>query len=202
MDHENTDLIEVQMAATRQSITDKVAALEDSVVGKVQSATTAVTDTVQSVKNAVGDTVDAVKENVANALDVGRHVRENPWTAVGTAACVGLFAGIAIFRKSATAATLAAPAPAIQPRPLVTAAPERHSSPGLFDSLIGRVSDELKKLGEIAIERFSSELHRAVDDSVPKIVDRLTFVPKVSVDADKVSNRIWNGAMDPLRRAM
>ena len=87
------------MADTRQSLTEKVSALEDSVVGTVQSATNAVADTVQTVKDAVGDTVGAVKENVSNALDVSRHVRENPWTAVGIAAGVGILIGVLINRK-------------------------------------------------------------------------------------------------------
>ena len=68
MDHETPDLIEAQMAETRQSLTDKVAALEDSVVGTMQNATAAVSDTVQSVKDAVGDTVNAVKDNVASEI--------------------------------------------------------------------------------------------------------------------------------------
>jgi ElaB/YqjD/DUF883 family membrane-anchored ribosome-binding protein len=89
VDHETPEVIEAQMAETRQSLTEKVAALEDSVVGTVQSATTAVSDTVQTVKDAVGETVEAVKSNVTNDLDFSHHVREHPWTAVGVAAFAG-----------------------------------------------------------------------------------------------------------------
>lgn len=207
MDNESPKILEAQMAETRQSITEKVAALEESVVAKVHSATAAVTDTVQTVKNAVGETVDAVKENVAQTLDVSRHVRENPWTAVGTAALAGVLAGVVLFRRNSQTvnqAALIAPTvsePRATPRSLVSA-PAESRTPGVCDALIGRMNDELKKLGEIVIDRFSTEIHRAIDTTVPKIVDHLTIVPSEKHDSEYTANHSWNGTHDPIRRAM
>lgn len=167
------------MAETRQSLTEKVAALEDTVVGTVQSATTAVADTVQTVKDAVGETVGAVKDNVAKAFDVTSHVRANPWAALGMAAVGGFITGIIVFRRPESQAVVTPRKyePATSPRSIVPPESVRPTAPGVFDALLSRVGDEVKKLGEIVIEKVTSELHRVVDDGVPRIVDKLPFVP-------------------------
>jgi len=145
--NESTEVIEQQMAATRQSMSDKVAALEEQVVGTLRSTTAAVNETVHSIRHAVEDTVDSVKgtvgsvtesvketvgsmtdnvqsavhtvtDNVKDATDITRHVRENPWLVVGGAAAVGLFAGLMFFRRSGHHS---APAPVF--------VPFRHSEP-------------------------------------------------------------------------
>ena len=201
MDHETPDLIEAQMAETRQSLTDKVAALEDSVVGTMQNATAAVSDTVQSVKDAVGDTVNAVKDNVASALDMGKHVRENPWTAVGSAALAGLLTGFLVFRKSSAVEPYSRPAPRLVPEPIATTTTTRTVGTGVFDSLMGRIGDEVKKLGDMVIDRVSSEFHRVVEDGVPRIVDKLTFAPPNQSGAEAVESPRWGGLTDPVRRA-
>ena len=190
MDNDTPEVIEAQMAETRQSLTEKVAALEDSVVGTVQSATTAVQDTVQSVRDAVEDTVGTVKENVSSALDVSRHVRDNPWMMVGGAAAAGFLAGFTLSRKgsapSATASTTRMNVPA--------AAPVKASSPGVVDALLCQIGDELKKLGESAIQSVSANLQRAVNDGLPKLVDRLVEPSKKGEeDANTYPIGRWNG---------
>ena len=202
MDHETPDVIEAQMAETRQSLTEKVAALEDSVVGTVQNATTAVADTVQSVKDAVGDTVESVKDNVASALDVGKHVRDNPWGAVGTSALAGLITGLLVFRKASASipATMATAAPSY---PRAAMEPAQPREPGVLDAIMSRIGGEVKKLGESVIERVSSELSRVVDDGVPRIAELLNFAPadEWKAESDKMANTKWNGTVDSARRA-
>jgi ElaB/YqjD/DUF883 family membrane-anchored ribosome-binding protein len=178
VDHETPEVIEAQMAETRQSLTEKVAALEDSVVGTVQSATTAVSDTVQTVKDAVGETVEAVKSNVTNALDFSHHVREHPWTAVGVAAFAGFVTAYAMPRRIGSAGH-APPAAFV---PSATAAQAAHSlvpppprAPGPFDTILKRIGDEAVRLGETILEKVTSELQRAVDDGVPRLVDKIPF---------------------------
>jgi ElaB/YqjD/DUF883 family membrane-anchored ribosome-binding protein len=199
VDHETPEVIEAKLADTRQSLTEKVSALEETVVGTVQSATTAVTDTVQTVKDAVGDTVGAVKENVTNALDFSRHVRENPWMAVGVAGFAGLLTGMMLPRRGqAVSATPSAVIPTLVPREAKTSPP---AAPGIGSTFLKRIEDELLKLSEYTIERISSELHRAVEDGVPRVVDKLSFVTAKDETEESKANSGWNGTNDPIRRA-
>ena len=199
MDFETPDIIEAKMADTRQSLTEKVSALEDSVVGTVQSATNAVADTVQTVKDAVGDTVCAVKENVSNALDVSRHVRENPWIALGVAGFAGFLGGMMLRRpRQAAVAASSTIIPSLVPR---EASSPRPAATGIGHSFLTRIEDELLKLSEYTIERISSELHRAVEDGVPRVVDKLSFIPSKNDADDSKANAGWNGTNDPIRRA-
>lgn len=199
MDHETPDVIEAKLADTRQSLTDKVSALEESVVGTVQSATTAVADTVQTVKDAVGDTVGAVKENVANALNVSRHVRENPWIALGVAGFAGVLTGMMLRRPGHSSA--APPATIVPTLVSRETAPVRTASAGIGSKFIARIEEELLKLSEFTMERISSELHRAVEDGVPRVVDKLSFVASKNEPDDSKANAGWNGTSDPIRRA-
>ncbi len=129
MSNESPEVIEQQMAVTRQSMSDKVAALEEQVVGTLRSTTAAVNETVHSIRSAVEDTVDSVKgtvgsvtesvkgtvgsvtdnvqsamhtvtDNVKDATDISRHIRNNPWLVVGGVAAAGLFAGLMFFRRA------------------------------------------------------------------------------------------------------
>jgi ElaB/YqjD/DUF883 family membrane-anchored ribosome-binding protein len=199
VDRETPAVIEAKMADTRQSLTEKVSALEDSVVGTVQSATTAVADTVQTVKDAVGDTVGAVKENVSNALDISRHVRENPWIALGVAGLAGFLSGVMLRRPSQAIGSTSSPVvPTLVPRETASATP---SPPRVGSAFLTRIEEELLKLSEFTIERISSELHRAVEDGVPRVVDKLSFITTKTETDDSKANAGWNGTHDPIRRA-
>lgn len=199
MDHETPDVIEAKLADTRQSLTEKVSALEETVVGTVQSATTAVADTVQTVKDAVGDTVGVVKENVTNALDISRHVRENPLIALGVAGFAGFLSGT-MLRRTVPSAVLAPSTltPSLVPREATSPRPAAWAVGSTF---LARIEEELLKLSEHTIERISSELHRAVDDGVPRAVDKLSFVAGKAEEDDSKANGSWNGTSDPIRRA-
>jgi len=191
VDHETPELIESQMAETRQSLTDKVAALEDSVVGKVQTATTAVHDTVRTVRDAVEGTVESVRENVSSVLDVSRHVQDRPWTMVGGAAALGLVVGVALPHRRGDKAPAAF-------TPRTVAAVGGPPTPGVFDRLLDRLGAEVAKLSESAIASLSVAIRRAVDEGLPRMVDRLTERPATHVDcsAEPSTHPIgrWNGA--------
>ncbi|MFO0936558.1 MAG: hypothetical protein U0798_08615 [Gemmataceae bacterium] len=183
MDYESPDVIEAKMAETRQSLTDKVAALEETVVG-----------TVQSVKTAVDGTVESVKDSVNDALDWKKKIREHPLMAVGVAAIAGFMVCRAWGRKAVANGGETPPTKEMSASP--TASPEipRAFVPpitqttghvgSVFDVLLARAGDELKKIGEVAIERISVELQRTVDDTVPRIVDKLKNVPEMKLAAD------------------
>jgi len=174
VDNESPELIERQMSQTRQSLTDKVAALEQQVVGTIQSATSAVQETVESVKSAVSDTkttvedtVSSVSEGVMHAFDVRHHVDEHPWLMVGGAAAAGFLTGLCVFRQSTEG--LPPPSP-IHPG---TGEPApRYRAPGMFDSLFVMLGDELRKLGEQAITHASHSLRAAMDQEIPKLIDK------------------------------
>ncbi len=194
MDNETPELIEAQMAETRQSLTDKVAALEDSVVGTVQSATTAVQDTVQTVRDAVEGTVETVKDNVASALDIRRHVQSKPWAMVGSAAMAGVLTGLIVFRKTRPVREV----PAAKPLMATASTPVTAAKPGLLDELFGMVGTEIKKLAETAITTASASLHRVVNDGLPKLVDQLIEPPAKEPEDSKIPTYPigrWNGAM-------
>jgi ElaB/YqjD/DUF883 family membrane-anchored ribosome-binding protein len=191
MDNETPELIEAQMAETRQSLTDKVAALEESVVGTVQSATTAVHDTVQTVRAAVEGTVESVKGNVASAFDVRHHVQTRPWEMIGGAAVAGLLAGMALFRKSPTTKQSVSAAPS-------NAAPAPSDrSPGLFDAVLGMAGVEIKKLAESAIASASTTLQRVVNEKLPKLVDQIVEPQEKQSETRAPTFPIgrWNGAL-------
>lgn len=129
MSNESPEVIEREMASTRQSLTDKVAAFEDQVAGTLHSATTTVQDTIDSLKSAVSDTVETVRgtvgsvaesvkgtvgsvtddvqhavhsaaEGVKDTFNVSHHVRNNPWVAVGSSTAVGFLTGLLCFRQA------------------------------------------------------------------------------------------------------
>ncbi|WP_020470050.1 DUF883 family protein [Zavarzinella formosa] len=217
MSDKSPELIELEMASTRQSLTEKVAALEEQVVGTLQSTTAAVNDTVNSLRSAVTETVDSVKgtvdtvtadvqsvmntatDNVKDVVDVTKHVRDNPWLMVGGAAAAGLFAGLMLFRKSGTAsATHHIPAPSYQPLPAPqpiastpTMLPPGSRAPGLLDELFSRVSQEVRKVAETAISTLSESVKKSVNDNIPKMVEGA--VTKISDSLPEMAGHGHNG---------
>jgi len=106
MDKEEEQL-QLQMAETRASLSEKLETLEQKVVGTVEEATTAVNQTVDVIKESVQGTVTAVNETVKESVetvkesmetvkdwfDVSGHVREHPWAMVGGSVAVGYCLG-------------------------------------------------------------------------------------------------------------
>lgn len=179
MDRETPELIERQMADTRESLTEKVSMLEQQVVGKLQSATDAVQETVESVKSAVEDTVtcvtDSVKtsvEGVAEALDVRKRVQETPWLMVGGAAAAGLVTGLIVFRRRGVSTSEPA---AYAPMPAAAFTPPREMPrrPSWLDGLIDMAGRELKTLAEQALATASTSLRETMSHRLPELVERV-----------------------------
>jgi ElaB/YqjD/DUF883 family membrane-anchored ribosome-binding protein len=193
VDHESSELIERQMEDTRESLSEKVSLLEQQVVDKLQSATDAVQDTVQTVRSAVEDTVasvsgtvqhsvDSVSEGVKEALDVRKHVREYPWAMVGGAAAAGFFAGLLVFRRRPSSASLPAytPMPAASshaaftpmaaPALMAAPAPASHR-PGWLNDLFDLAGREIRKIAEQALATATASLKQTVETGIPKLID-------------------------------
>ena len=187
MDREQPELIEREMAETRESLTDKVSLLEQKVVGQMQSATDAVQETVQCVKSAVEDTVQSVTGTVSNsvqsltdgmreALDVQKHTREHPWAMVGGAAVAGFLTGLVVFRRPANGSSLPAYTPA--PSAPFTSAPATVSHrPAWLNDIFDLAGRELKRLAEQALATTTSSLRQTVETGIPKLID--SAVPNV-----------------------
>jgi len=104
------------MAATRNSLTEKIETLEDKVVHSMQDATAVLHDTIDSardvvhetvstVKSAVTSTGDMVKSSVASvkeSFDLPLQIQRHPWAAVGTAVAAGFVVG-SLMESSRTA---------------------------------------------------------------------------------------------------
>jgi len=188
MDNRTPELIEAEMARTRQSLSAKVSALEDTVVGTVQSASSAVKDTVTTVRTAVEESVDAVRDRVTSVLDVSGHVREHPWAMVGGAAAAGFLVGCLVPRT-------AAPAGAYDSAPPAPSGPRSTGSTrGMWDTLLDRITAELRKVGESAVENLSTVAQRAMSEKLPKVVDRLLEPSPARAETEPYPIGRWNGA--------
>jgi len=169
-----------------------VSALEDSVVGTVQSATSAVKDTVCTVRTAVEDSVDAVRDRVTSVLDVSGHVREHPWAMVGGAAAAGFLVGCLVPRSAAATGRSSEPTPKTPPVARVTGS----THGGMWDTLLDRITVELRKIGVSAVENLSAVAQRAMSEKLPKVVDRLLEPSPARAEPATEAYPIgrWNGA--------
>ncbi|HVK18578.1 MAG TPA: hypothetical protein VM533_16710 [Fimbriiglobus sp.] len=188
MDHENPEVIEQEMEATRASLTDKVAALEQQVMGTIQNASDTVSDIVDSVKTMVPETLTSVKDTLTEsveemsakmktAFDLGQHTRDYPWAMVGGAAALGFVTGLLAFgsRSSPSFSRLAAASPqphgapgySTPPLGVAAAAPRR---PTWMDELMDRIGKELLTVGEAAIASASASLKQSVQEGLPKLI--------------------------------
>jgi len=190
-------MIEKEMEATRESLVEKVAALENQVVGTLKSATCSVQETVATVKDAVTGTVESVqhrvedvKEGVKEAFDVAGHIQAHPWMCVSCATLTGVALGVFLGNQARSS-----PSKAYRPStsyrgnghaeraPIADAmasAAETASSatkaagteqPGLFGSLFGRFTDEIRKLGEEALEQLTTSLKTNLHEQLPKVIE-------------------------------
>jgi ElaB/YqjD/DUF883 family membrane-anchored ribosome-binding protein len=180
--------IQDEMAQTREAISEKVAALEHQVVGTVQTAADTISGTVDAVKSlvdtapgAVNDTVkkaaNIVSEKMSEVFDISRHIRDNPWGAVGLSAGLGFLTGLMVFRERDNGAraelhtTPHTPPRGLTPEVHTAAA---HSGPGFLDDLTSMVGKKLREVAENVIDSASEAINRNVKDGVPKLVDAAT----------------------------
>ena len=194
MPDESTEVIEQQMQETRDSLTQKVSALESQVVGTLQNATSTVSSMVDQVKQAVPetlagmkDTISEVKESVAKqvreTLDVSKHTREKPWAMVGGAVAAGFITGMVLFRRTYAAPTAVQAYSTASAPASAAPAPVRSSIklPGWLDQIVDklgdRVSQEVRKLGEVAVATASTSLQSTVEKIVPQFLGGAAQTP-------------------------
>jgi ElaB/YqjD/DUF883 family membrane-anchored ribosome-binding protein len=178
--------IQSEMAATRDSLTEKVAALENQVVGTVQNAANTLTETVDAVKSfveaapgTVSDTVEQVTSEVTDRVrrtfDITSHVQSYPWRSVGLSVGLGFIAGLMVFRDRKSSDP-SRPAPSSSPPagayPLSTpVSSPAASSPGLFDDLIGMLGRKVKEVTENVIDAATGAVNKNLQEGIPKLVD-------------------------------
>jgi len=182
MPDESTEVIEQKMSDTRDSLTQKVSALENQVVDTLQSASTTVSNMVDQVKTVVPETISGMKVSITGvsdhlkaSLDVSKHTRERPWAMVGGAAALGFISGMILFRRSYPP-RYAQSAPVMSPP--ASSAPRAASAPvklpgwldEIVDRLAGRVSEEVRKLGEVAVATASASLQQSVERVLPTLL--------------------------------
>ncbi|QVL34579.1 DUF883 family protein [Telmatocola sphagniphila] len=182
MADETPELIESQMEMTRASITDKVAALEQTVKGTLESATTAVQDTVHTIEDSVSTAAEAIRDS----LDPRPYIQEHPWSSVGTAAALGFITALCVFRGKRPVAQSNPPQTYTRPSAVrsetVESAPAPRHQNIVLERLWERVNTEIEKITDKAISTLSGTLQKAIDDGVPRVVDKLveTTLPETS----------------------
>jgi len=107
MDRESPDVIEAELAATRESLAAKLDAAEHKTVGVIREAITNLEGDVTSVQSVVTDTVGAVRNEVTASVREVLHmfdprplIQRNPVSAVGAAMLGGFVTGLFAFRNS------------------------------------------------------------------------------------------------------
>ena len=186
MPDESTEVIEQKMGATRDALTQKVHALENQVVDTLQSASTTVSNMVEQVKTAVPDTIAGMKESISEvresvseqvkaSLDVSQHTRDKPWAMVGGAAALGFIAGVVLFRRAPSHQAAMPSAPrAVLPAALPPSNPAPLRLPGWLEQIVDRLSErvtqEVRKLGEVAVATASASLQQSVERVLPTLL--------------------------------
>jgi ElaB/YqjD/DUF883 family membrane-anchored ribosome-binding protein len=185
MPDESPEMIEHRMSETRDSLTQKINALENQVVDTLHNATSTVSGLLDSVKTVVPDTIqgvqDAVSEQVNTTFNLTKHTREKPWAMVGGAAALGFISGMMLFRrvyaaptKDGYAASSAPQSAASMPTTSPSAAPSRPVKlPGWLDEIVDRLgtklTEEVRRIGELAVDTASSSLQKTVETSLPRL---------------------------------
>ena len=175
--------LEQSVVGTLHSATSAVQDTVDTVKDTVESMKSAMTETVASVKGTVQESVESVADNVRHAFDVSDHVRNNPWMMVGGAAVAGFVTGLFAFRGRSEGHISSAmsdriqdsgyrpkPSPATRAYEPVAAAPAAPAEPTWLDKLFERAGNELRKLGESALDQATQALQQSVHQAVPQLV--------------------------------
>jgi ElaB/YqjD/DUF883 family membrane-anchored ribosome-binding protein len=186
MSDDTPEMIELQMSETRDSLTQKINALENQVVGTLHDATSTVSGLLDSVKTVVPDTIagvqDAVTEQVNTTFNISRHTREKPWAMVGGATALGFISGMLLFRRvyaspAKAGQTLYTP-PAAAPQTVAAATPRTPVKlPGWLDQIVDKLAtkmtEEIRKIGELAVDTASTSLKQTVETALPKLLGNL-----------------------------
>ncbi len=180
------DEIEQEMFCTRESLTEKVAALENQVVEKAHSISESVSETVEAVKSfvsnapgAVSETVkqaaDAVKERVMETFDVHGYVQRHPWVTLGASTAMGCVAGYFLLGRGSSRADSpmvdTSPIPVPPERATPTPAPVQ---PGVWDDLMGMISNEAKQLAHTALESIAGTVKENIHAHLPHLMEQVS----------------------------
>jgi len=200
MDKEEEQL-QLQMAETRASLSEKLETLEQKVVGTVEDATTAVNETVDVIKESVQGTVAAVNETVKDSVetvkesmetvkdwfDVSAHVREHPWAMVGGSVAVGYCLGTVLGKTQQN--PVSAPAPYTPYRAENYAnggsreeTPRAPEAPSALQSALSNWKPEIDKLKGLALgvlfgtvrEMIASSVSQHVGEQLKDVFDSAT----------------------------
>jgi ElaB/YqjD/DUF883 family membrane-anchored ribosome-binding protein len=189
MDHEKSEeQIQLEMAQTRASLTEKLESLEQKVVGTVENATTTVNETVVAIKESVHETVATVQEGVKGGVDsvkelfdVPAQVDKHPWLMVGGSIAVGYCVGTLLLKNSQ-------PAPQPLPPPSngnitmsqlrpsqVTQPPTPPAEPSIWESELNKLKGlALGMLFGTAREMLVSSMPEHMGDQLKELVDNVT----------------------------
>jgi len=179
-------MIELQMSETRDSLAQKISALENQVVGTLHEATATVSGLLDSVKTVVPDTIagvqDAVSEQVNTTFNISQHTREKPWAMVGGATALGFISGMLLFRR--VYASPAKPGQSLYTPPAASSQPSASAAPHIplklpgwldqiVDKLATKMTEEVRKIGELAVDTASTSLKQTVETALPKLLGNL-----------------------------
>jgi len=186
MSDQSPEMIELQMSETRDSLTQKINALEEQVVGTLHNATSTVSDLLDSAKTVVPDTIAgvqaAVSEQVNTTFNVSQHTREKPWAMVGGAAALGFVSGMLLFRRvyaapAKTGQTLYTPPAPSLPQAAAPVPRTPVKLPGwleqIVDKLATKMTEEMRKIGELAVDTASTSLKQTVETALPRFLGTL-----------------------------
>ena len=185
MSDQSPEVIESQMIDTRESLTQKINALESHVVDTLHNATSTVSDLLDSAKTVVPNTIaevkTAVSEQVNTTFNVTQHTKDKPWAMVGGSAALGFVVGMLAFRRggstnSGTHYAPAHPLSAAATTPVAARAPSAPIRlPGWLDQIVERlaskVTEEVRKLSEVAVSTVSTSIQHTLEHTVPKLLD-------------------------------
>jgi ElaB/YqjD/DUF883 family membrane-anchored ribosome-binding protein len=182
---EDPEVIQMQIDATRSSITTKLEALEEQVVGTVQSAKDSVQETIDNVKETVQETVSTVKETVQETVstvketfDLPLQVERHPWPMMGGSFALGLLSG-ALLGKSQKRRQM--PMERLASRGQPTTEPQRETSPTgngtapepREPSVFDRFHEEIDQVKGLAIGLALGMVRDKIKEQVPQLSEQL-----------------------------
>jgi ElaB/YqjD/DUF883 family membrane-anchored ribosome-binding protein len=184
---DSIEVIESEIAQTREGLADKLEALTQQLTGTVEGAAETVENVVETTKETIETVVETTKETISNIKDtfnIPKQVEEHPWLAMGCSVLAGFVGGRilgamtsapsyhngyaangraeSIPQRMATASD--------QPTPAAPRA-ETHAQPsGWFAELGRHFAPELEKAKGLAVGTMLGVVRDMVSQSLPESV--------------------------------
>jgi len=166
------EVIHHQMEEKRASLAEKLDVLENQVIGTVQDATATVANTVEDVKSAVDNVTESVQgavQSVKESLDIGEHVRRNPWAALGTAFAVG-FAGAWLLGPSSGSKSSSSSFGSLGTGSTPTPTPAASNGHGSSSASDGPLTHILEGVQGLAVGALMQVVTEVATESVPDAI--------------------------------